>query len=78
MERARQLFVDQLRILGVEDAEEKLPFAQEVAMAMAPPEEDPTQQELKEAEPALPINEEEQVDNEAVELIDETTTDEII
>ena len=78
MERARQLFVDQLRILGVEDAEEKLPFAQEVAMAMAPPEEDPTQEELNEAEPELPVNEEEELDDEAVDLIDETTTDEII
>ena len=78
MERARQLFVDQLRILGVEDAEEKLPLAQEVAMAMAPPEEDPTQEELNEAEPELPVNEEEELDDEAVDLIDETTTDEII
>ncbi len=77
MERARQLFVDQLRILGVEDAEEKLPFAQEVAMAMAPPEPEPTDSELNQAEPEVPINEEEQVDDEAVQLIQDTTTDQI-
>lgn len=78
MERARPLFVDQLRILGVEDAEEKLPFAQEVAMAMAPPEEAPPESEIDNMEPQLPVNEAEQATEEAEELIEETDTDENI
>lgn len=78
MERARPLFVDQLRILGIEDADEKLPYAQEVAMAMAPPESQPTDEELEANSPELPVNEAEEADDEAVELINETTTDENI
>ena len=78
MERARPLFVDQLRILGIEDADEKLPYAQEVAMAMAPPEPQPTDEELEANSPELPVNEAEEADDEAVELINETTTDENI
>lgn len=77
MERARPLFVDQLKILGVEDADEVLPFAQEVAMAMAPPEAQPTDQEIDQVEPDLPVNEAEVAEDEAVELIEETDTDTI-
>jgi hypothetical protein len=78
MERARPLFIDQLRILGIEDAEQKLPEAQEVAMAMAPPETEPTEAELNEAQPPLPINEEEQLDDEAVQMIEETEAEAVV
>ena len=78
MERARPLFIDQLRTLGVEDAESKLPEAQEVAMAMAPPEQEPTEAEINEAEPPLPINEEEQLDDEAVQMVEETEAEPVI
>ena len=78
MERARPLFVDQLKILGVEDADEVLPFAQEVAMAMTPPETQPTDQDINQVEPELPVNEAEVAEDEAVELIDESNTDNTI
>jgi hypothetical protein len=78
MEKARALFIDQLRILGVEDAENKLPLAQEVAMAMAPPETEPTEEEINEAAPPLPINEEEQLDDEAVDMIKETEAEPVV
>lgn len=77
MEKTRQVYVDQLKILGIENAEDRLPLPQDMMPAEAPIPE-PTEAEINQSTPQEPINEEEQVDDEAVALIEETTTDENI
>ena len=77
MEKTRQIYVDQLKILGIENAEDRLPLPQDM-MPQAPVATDPSQADIDELTPQEPVNEEEQVDDEAVQLIEETTTDENI
>ena len=77
MEKTRQIYVDQLKILGIENAEDRLPLPQDM-MPQAPVAPDPSQSDIDELTPQEPVNEEEQVDDEAVQLIEETTTDENI